>query len=344
MSRPLFALLAGGGLLLLLAAGAARAEQLIDVSLDDRVPPGTQPQLHLSVHADIKRLELDLRRDDGKRIQLHKTNVARGSKRSFTLPQRKGRHRYRGTLAVELHGGQGGDMKLDFNAEVVASMGLVVRQHDLDLEDRQLLLRSQRPLARVDYTIIGESGQAIGSGSMQPDEPARRVELTWKQQPGEVVKIHLLAHDSDGIHEGLDLFPWHWSVPHEEVVFETGKWAILPSEAPKLDHSYELIQQGLAKYGKLLPIKLYIAGHTDTVAAAAHNQRLSTERALAIARTFRRKGFDRPIFYRGFGEHCPKVPTPDETDEPRNRRAEYVLAAEPPPVGCDAGGGRWKRL
>ncbi len=344
MRRPRSALLACGGLLLLLSAGAARAEQLIDVSLDDKVPPGTQPQMHLSLHADIKRLELDLRRDDGKRIQLHKTNVPRDSKRSFTLPQRKGRHRYRGTLAVELHGGQGGSMKLDFTAEVVASMGLVVRQRELDLEARRLVLRSRRPLARVDYTIIGESGQAIGRGTAQPEEPRSRLDLAWKQQPGEVVKIHLLAHDSDGIHEGLDLFPWHWSVPHEEVVFETGKWAILPSEAPKLDHSYELIQQGLAKYGKLLPIKLYIAGHTDTVAAAAHNQRLSTKRALAIARYFRSKGFDRPIFYQGFGEHCPKVPTPDETDEPRNRRAEYVLAAEPPPIGCAAAGGRWKRL
>ena len=38
------------------------------------------------------------------------------------------------------------------------------------------------------------------------------------------------------------------------------------------------------------------------------------------------------------------VPTPDETDEPQNRRAEYVLAAEPPSMNVAGSSKGWKRL
>jgi hypothetical protein len=38
------------------------------------------------------------------------------------------------------------------------------------------------------------------------------------------------------------------------------------------------------------------------------------------------------------------MPTPDEVDEARNRRAVYVVAAEPPPVTSAMPGGEWKKL
>ena len=40
----------------------------------------------------------------------------------------------------------------------------------------------------------------------------------------------------------------------------------------------------------------------------------------------------------GFGEDQPAVATPDETDEPANRRADYVLKVEPPSAGA------WSKL
>jgi outer membrane protein OmpA-like peptidoglycan-associated protein len=332
------------GWLGLVCTSPAQAGNVIDVHLTDKVVPGQKPSLTISVHADLKSLELDLKRDDGKRVQISKDNVPRDSERTFELPQTHGRHRYRGKLNIHFHSGEGGSMNLDFTALIMPSMGLTVRHDELDLHEHALTLRAKRPLTRVDYSLTADTGQALGEGSFEAPRAATKQRLGWEQKPGKVLKIHLVAHDAEGFSEELDLFPWSWSVPHEELEFETGHADILPAEAPKLDKSYSLLQQGLEKYGKLLPIKLYIAGHTDTVAAADYNQRLSEKRALSIARYFRHKGFKYPIFYKGFGERKQKVKTPDNTDEARNRRAEYMLAAQSPRLGEGAGSGGWKRL
>ena len=331
-----FALLAG--------PTTVEANEVINVHLNDKVPAGKKPSLVVSVHRDLKALTLNLVRGDGKKIHQKLPNVPRNSKRTFSLPQKSGRHRYKGTLEVTFPDGEGGAMNLDFVAEVVATLGLRVDRDDLDLDGHKLHLRTRRPIARLDYEIISENGSLLGEGSKPVSPAGTRVDLEWQQKDGKVLKIGLVAHDADGIHEDLELIPWRYHIPHEEVEFETGKWEIRDSQKPRLNRSYELLKKGLAKYGKLLEVKLYIAGYTDTVAAADYNLQLSGKRALSIARYFRSKGFRHPIYYQGYGERGLKVPTPDETDEPRNRRAEYVLAAEPPTMNVPGSAAHWKRL
>ncbi len=327
---------------LCLAGPLARAGNVVDVNLTDKVVPGKQPSLEVTAQADLHTLHLRLKGDGGLVVDERRARVPRQSRRSFSLPHtRPGKVRWRGTLEAKLPDGTGGSMNLDFATEIIGPMGLVVEQGDLDLERHTLKLRARREVAAVDWDITGEDGSSLGEGSHQAPQPGRELTVPWEQKPGTVLKISLLAKDPEGFTESLELFPWRWSVPHEEVVFETGKAEVLPGEAPKLDRSYALIQEGLAKYGKLLPIKLYIAGHTDTVAAADTNDRLSELRALSIARYLRAKGFKKPIFYQGFGERLLKAETPDETDEAQNRRAEYLLAAEPPPMQGSRG---WKAL
>jgi outer membrane protein OmpA-like peptidoglycan-associated protein len=84
---------------------------------------------------------------------------------------------------------------------------------------------------------------------------------------------------------------------------------------------------------RFVKMQLFVAGHTDTVGPSARNRALSLDRARAIAAYFQRKGLALPIAYAGFGEDVLKVKTPDETDERRNRRADYVIAPRgaPPP-------------
>ncbi len=320
------------------------AEQVITVSVNDKVPAGKKPTLVLQVNQDLESLVVDLLRDDGEKFLREEGNVPRGSKRTYELPDTSGVYHYRGTVHVALPSGESGSMRLDFGTEVVCGLGLAVRQGDLKLDAHTLLLQASRPLAKVDYIVTGEDGSRLGQGSVNIPRGKPPYTIDWTQKDGKVLKIELLAHDLNQIFEKLELIPWRWSIPHEEVEFETGSAEIRPEQAPKLDQSYELLQEGLAKYGKLLPVKLYVAGYTDTVAAADYNQGLSERRALSIARYFRQKGFAQPIFYQGFGERALRVPTPDETPEPRNRRAEYVLGADPPPMdipGADAG---WKKL
>ena len=79
-----------------------------------------------------------------------------------------------------------------------------------------------------------------------------------------------------------------------------------------------------------------MAGHTDTVGSSAKNRKLSLDRARAIGRYLRAKGIAIPIAVAGYGEDVLKVRTPDATDEPANRRADYVLGplgAAPPFAG-----------
>jgi outer membrane protein OmpA-like peptidoglycan-associated protein len=77
-------------------------------------------------------------------------------------------------------------------------------------------------------------------------------------------------------------------------------------------------------------VRLYIAGHTDTVGDAGYNLRLSRLRAQAIARWFRQRGLRIPIGWEGFGESAPLIATADNVDEPRNRRVDYILSVDEP--------------
>jgi outer membrane protein OmpA-like peptidoglycan-associated protein len=67
-------------------------------------------------------------------------------------------------------------------------------------------------------------------------------------------------------------------------------------------------------------------------------------RALAIASWFRENGFKGEIHYQGFGEDGQLVKTLDETAEPANRRAIYILAAEAPPTSEQLPRSAWRPL
>ena len=64
-----------------------------------------------------------------------------------------------------------------------------------------------------------------------------------------------------------------------------------------------------------MKMRLYVAGHTDTVGPDAKNRKLSLDRARAIAAYFRKKGLTIPIAFAGFGEDVLKVKTADSVDE-----------------------------
>jgi outer membrane protein OmpA-like peptidoglycan-associated protein len=104
------------------------------------------------------------------------------------------------------------------------------------------------------------------------------------------------------------------------------------------------LQDVLDKYGSVVPVKLYIAGCTDTVGDTAHNRDLSRRRARSIATWLRSNGYDMPIYYHGFGESLLAVRTGDGVDEGRNRRALYMVGANPPPAGSGIPSVQWTEL
>ncbi|MBX3667547.1 MAG: OmpA family protein [Rhodocyclaceae bacterium] len=72
--------------------------------------------------------------------------------------------------------------------------------------------------------------------------------------------------------------------------------------------------------------EVLVVGHTDTMGPREHNDRLSLARAQAVRAQLVDLGFD-PARVRaaGRGERELLVTTPDETPEPRNRRAEIIV-------------------
>ena len=91
--------------------------------------------------------------------------------------------------------------------------------------------------------------------------------------------------------------------------------------------------------------EIVVTGHTDRQGTVEANDQLSLQRALALRALFIERGFPpERIEAVGRGEREPLVPTADEVPEPRNRRAELLVAYDaaaallPPPRGRPAAG------
>jgi outer membrane protein OmpA-like peptidoglycan-associated protein len=208
----------------------------------------------------------------------------------------------------------------------------------LDLEHHVLQFKMSRPAGSAELVAIGEDGQDLGSGAAtyHGEAPGTWLSVSWTQPDGDrVLRLKLRAIAADGLVTHVELTPWSVTVDHEDVNFATNSSVIEPGEEAKLDASLARIGEVVKRSEKFVKMRLYVAGHTDTVGPSLKNQVLSLDRARAIAAYFRRKGLALPIAFAGFGEQVLKVKTPDDTDERRNRRADYVIAPldAPPPFG-----------
>jgi outer membrane protein OmpA-like peptidoglycan-associated protein len=192
-----------------------------------------------------------------------------------------------------------------------------------------------RPAGAAELSVIGEDGSEIGKGSatFASEKPGTWLSIAWTQSAGRVLMLKLHAESADAGASDVQLVPWSVTIDHEDVNFATDSADIAASEDGKLSASLAVIQDAVKKSEQFVKMKLYVAGHTDTVGPAAKNKKLSMARARAIAAYFRKAGIALPIAYAGFGEDVLKVPTKDEVDEKANRRADYVLGpvGAPPP-------------
>ena len=105
------------------------------------------------------------------------------------------------------------------------------------------------------------------------------------------------------------------------VEFATDSATLTPAARQTLDSLGEaLSSQQLAAY------RFRIAGHTDTVGAPAYNLTLSQQRADAVATYLEQKfGISSARLETiGMGEKGLLVPTPPNTDEPKNRRVQVI--------------------
>ncbi|MEZ4316014.1 MAG: OmpA family protein [Myxococcota bacterium] len=239
----------------------------------------------------------------------------------------KGSHDCSGSIEVDSDQGSG---TLTFRTPMASLEPLDWKAtlDDVDLKERTARPWASRPLTRATAVITSTEGDRLGEVVADLEDPQRPL-FHWSPTD-EVLTIAIVATDVHGFKSSLDLSPWTYEIPHDDVVFATNAHEVVASEVKKLEATWNDVQAVLRKFGNYVDIHLYVAGYTDTVGSASSNQGLSERRARSIALWFKERGFPGKVYSQGFGESVLAVATPDETDAEANRRALYILAASPP--------------
>lgn len=100
------------------------------------------------------------------------------------------------------------------------------------------------------------------------------------------------------------------------LYFLLGKDELTPESKAEAEKIYQSFIERQAP-------EIWIIGHTDTVGPAERNKALSLKRAEKVRQSLIKLGVPAEnIKVEGHGEHDLLVKTPDNTKEPRNRRAE----------------------
>ncbi|HND28574.1 MAG TPA: OmpA family protein [Myxococcota bacterium] len=317
----------------------ALAQDVVTLSVVKTGQVGTSvPSLKISLHQEASNLAVDL--SCGSKKFTRSGAAALGAVIELPLDVPAGTWSCKGSLVGSFADGSEGEMPLSFTVAMLNPMKVSLETGSLDLERRSLRVVLDRKASKVEVSATTLGGDVVGLGEVQSTAGAGTpISVSWeKMREGEIIKVRIRAFDADGFWSELELLPWSYRIPHEDLNFPTASAEILTTEEPKLEEALARVQETLRKYGQdLVTIRLYVGGHTDTMGDSAYNQKLSLDRALAIARWFKAHGFPGEVYYQGFGESQPLVSTGDSVDEPRNRRVDYVVASQAP-------GGGWKPL
>ncbi|MDP2340251.1 MAG: OmpA family protein [Deltaproteobacteria bacterium] len=317
----------------------------IDLRIDARAPPGKQPKLTVIINKDVESVSVDVAGGAG-RVKQKKGPVEKGGSLEFTLQQDTfGKVSWKGSLTVVFADGASGTMPLAFQTERLSTnFKFKLDEDNFDLEHDKLTLISERATSRVEIEVYTDEDELLVSSGTDYATivPAGKlVEVSWlPKRKADVLRIHLIVYDENGSFQSSDVFPYKITIPHEDVVFDSGKAVIRPEQEPKLQAAIPVIEAALKRFGPAMKaagttVKLFVGGHTDTVGDPGGNRALSQNRALAIAKWFRKHGVAQ-VYARGFGEDRLKLETPDNTDEEQNRRAEYDVGVTVP--------GGWARV
>ena len=334
-------------MLLCLASSLVHADA-IDVSLENtQVMKGKGwPRVKVAIVEPIAGFKLNLTRSDGKTFEW-KGGGRPGTTRTIELDQPVGKFTWKGELTVNFPNANTGTMPLEFETQMGAPLQITVdKDKDVDLEKRVITFKLSNPAGKVELKVLMDTGEYAFDGEIPfaGEAPGTPLTVTWPEKSGKPLKLSLKAFDTLGVFIGIEFFPWSFEIPHDDVTFDTGKWDIKADEQAKLDESISKALDAIRKFGKFADVTLFVAGHTDTVGPTASNRTLSFNRARAIAGYFRKKGVTIPIRYEGFGEEALAVGTDDEVDEQRNRRAQYIIAIEPPRMSNARFAAKWQKL
>jgi hypothetical protein len=320
----------------------------LGLKLRNKVSGKKLPALALNPAEDVKSVSVRLTRSDGKKLSLSAKNLKAGAEKVLEIKQEYGQFDYDASFKVSWGSGEKSDFKMRYTMERARKIELKLDPADVDLSARQMTFTISNDAKKAVLIFYDDAGDELSlfCKKYRGAKAGTTLKLKWSD-PGEFAYMDLRVYDTAGFWTGVRLTPFSIAVPHERVVFDSGKWNIKKSEEPKLEKALKHIKKEMEKLSKLnakLPLSFYIAGYTDTVGTKASNRTLSNNRARSIAGWFRKNGLRIPTFYQGLGEDVLAVDTADETDEARNRRAIFILGTQQPAKSRDFPKDKWKKL
>ncbi|MED5373425.1 MAG: OmpA family protein [Myxococcota bacterium] len=342
-ARWMLAALCGATMLTVgLTASRTQAGGDLDFGYTPNPQAGEKPALFVTPARPVKELYVSCT-VGGQDHEWTRTGVAAGKQQNFAWP-RDTRHTHadcfvRATFAD----GYVSEQQLPIDYSFGGALSVDLSRAEADLKEHTLTVAVSEHVDTAEIVAYGAHKTLLDKRVIQVDSGPGDITLPWVGDPGEVVLLEVKVENSNAW-AGFEFSPWFLDIPHDDVLFESNSDVIDPDQEHKLERTLKDLNEVIDKYGEIVPVKLYIAGCTDTVGDAGGNRELSRRRAKAIAKWLRAHGYSHPIYYHGFGESLLAVPTGDNVDEVRNRRALYMVGASAPGKGSGIPGVKWTAL
>jgi len=325
-----------------MALSAPALAQDLDFGTLPTLEAGQVPSLFITPQRPVELLRVSCE-VGGRTHEWEESDLPAGGKRTYAWSRDPSVTHADCTVKVRFADGATDWITLPLDYSYGGGLHIDLSRASVDLAAKTLRVDVTAPVVRAEVTAYGAGKAELDSRSVGIEGGPGTVEVPWIGEPSDVVLLEVTLHAANAW-AGFTYSPWFLDIPHDDVLFETNSATIDPSEAWKLERTLSELQEVLTLYGSMVPVKLYIAGCTDTVGDAGSNRELSKRRARAIATWLRDHGYSHPIFYYGFGESLPAVRTGDGVDEVRNRRALYLVGANPPPAGSGVPSVGWHAL
>jgi outer membrane protein OmpA-like peptidoglycan-associated protein len=330
-----------------LGLNLAQAQSSITFDVRNSVVLGvTQPGFVVTAAVRVKTLTITLKPEKGKTITVKKNDLPAQTPTDVTFAVPRGVTKYHVAVQASFEDNTRYETESDMTFTALPPIEVKVDKRDVNLDTGEITFTANHQPAKAQLEIVGANGDVLYSNEQQFTADARlKQTLSWPATKGEKLRVlRITVYDAAGSYSGYEFLPFEVSIPHDELVFDTGKDDVRPDQLPKIKDTYARIQDEMKNYGPDLALRLYVAGYTDTVGSKESNLELSERRARSIGNAFSGLGLKIPIYYQGFGEEALAVATPDETPEERNRRAMYILSDHTPALTTGGVPGTWKQL
>ena len=338
-------------LLIMMVFSAINCAWAWQYTVSNEVKPGQSAELSLVAPSTLKEVVVTLRSDRSKGVitkRLKQLSASKPTSIKFKPPKDVSH------WVVEVKGQSSeGPEQVVFEFDVLSAGPMQIKffNEESSLEEGRLIFQCSRPLDRVELEAFGDNGELQWEDKVSVKKiKGGRLEAIFQAREETPRRLEIKAVDTVGTWQSFRVVRWYAELPHEDVLFSSGDAEVSSDELSKLKKAALLVEDEIGRFRKAMgdpnaqvDLQLYVAGYTDTVGDRAKNVKLSSARALSISKSFRQLGVDIQIKYIGYGEEGLLVKTDDSTDEPRNRRAAYIVANSAP-IGPYFPSGNWRNL